>query len=58
MLFNTTLSRVNGCYLSYIAADNQLSLVSDAGNSSTSGHPGETGTVSNSQCSVDLSATT
>ena len=58
MLFNTTLYRVNGCYLTYIAAGNQLSLLSDDGTTSTSGQPGTTGTLSNSQCSVDLSATT
>ncbi len=58
MLFNTTLSRVNGCYLTYVAAGNQLSLLSDDGTTSTSGVPGTTGTISNSQCSVDLSATT
>ena len=39
-------------------AGNQLSLVSDDGNTSTSGQPGTTGTLSNSQCSVDLAATT
>ncbi len=58
MLFNTTLYRVNGCYLTYVAAGNQLSLLSDDGTTSTSGQPGTTGTISNSQCSVDLSATT
>ena len=58
MLFNTTLSRVNGCYLTYLATGNQLSLLSDDGTTSTSGQPGTTGTLSNSQCSVDLSATT
>ncbi len=56
MLFNTTGSPVNGCYLTYLAAGNQLSLLSDDGNSSTSGQPGATGTLSNSQCSVDLAA--
>ena len=58
MLFNTTLYRVNGCYLTYLAAGNQLSLLSDDGTTSTSGQPGATGTLSNSQCSVNLSATT
>ncbi len=54
MLFNTTLCQGNGCYLTYIVAGNEFSLLSDAGNSSTSGQPGATGTVSNSQCSVDM----
>ncbi len=58
MLFNTTLYRGNSCYLTYIAARNEFSLLSDAGNSWTWGQPGATGTVSNSQCSVDMSATT
>jgi len=58
MLFNTTLYRVNGCYLTYLATGNQLSLLSDDGTTSTSGQPGATGTLSNSQCSVNLSATT
>jgi len=58
MLFNTSLSRVNGCYLAYAAAGNQLRLISDDGTTSTSGHPGGTGTLSNSQCSVDLDDTT
>ncbi len=58
MVFNTIGSPVNGCDLTYIAAGNQLSLLSDDGNSSTSGQPGATGTLSNSQCSVNLSATT
>jgi hypothetical protein len=58
MLFNTSVSRENGCYLAYAAAGNQLGLISDDGTTSTSGHPGTAGTLSNSQCSVDLSATT
>ncbi len=58
MLFNTTLYRVNGCYLTYLAAGNQLSLLTDDGTTSTSGQPGATVILSNSQCSVDLSATT
>ena len=49
---------MNGCYLTYVAASNQLSLLSDDGTTSTSGQPGVTGTLSNSQCSVNLSATT
>ena len=40
MLFNTTRSAVNGCYLTYVAAANQLSLLSDDGSSWTSGQPG------------------
>ncbi len=59
MLFNTTLKGgANSCDLTYLTAGNQLSLVSDGGDSWISGHPGATGTLSNSQCSVDLSATT
>jgi hypothetical protein len=59
MLFNTSLSAVNGCYLRYSAGDNQLMLLSDNGTAwGTPGHPGTTGTLSNSQCSVDLSTTT
>jgi large repetitive protein len=58
MLFNTKLSQSNACYLAYYVAQNQLSLASDSANYSTSGRPGAAGTLSNSQCSVDLSATT
>jgi hypothetical protein len=58
MLFATTFGRVNNCYLGYGVAANQLSLVSDDGVTATSGQPGTTGTLSNSQCSVNLAATT
>ncbi len=58
MMFNTIGSQVNGCYLTYLAAGNQLTLLSDDHNTSTSGQPGATGTLNNSQCSVNLSATT
>jgi hypothetical protein len=57
MLFNPTVTRLNGCYLTYVASGNQLSLLSNDGATSTSGHPGAIGTLSNSQCSVDLSTT-
>jgi hypothetical protein len=56
MLFNTTLARLNSCGMRYTA--NQLLLLSDDGNSVTSGQPGTAVTLSNSQCSVDLLHTT
>ena len=58
MLFSTTLQWPNSCYLSYTAGGNQLSLLSDGADHWISGQPGATGTLSNSQCSVNLSATT
>jgi hypothetical protein len=58
MLFSITLSRLNNCYLNYVVAGNQLSLLSDNGSVWSSGQPGTPGTLSNSQCSVDLSKTT
>jgi uncharacterized membrane protein len=58
MLFNTTVTRVNGCNLVYYAPANQLQLASDDGTSWTTGTVGDSGTLSNSQCSVDLFNTT
>jgi hypothetical protein len=58
MMFGTTISRSNTCYLGYVAATNHLNLVSDDGGTSFSGHPGTTGTLRNSQCSIDLATTT
>src|SRR6185437_1295347 len=58
MLFNTSLSPVKGCYVGYSARTSQLWLVSDVGATSSQGQPGTAGTLSNSQCSVDVGATT
>jgi uncharacterized membrane protein len=59
MVFNTSLSHVNGCSLHYSVAGNQLYLKSDDGKAWGPGQSlGTAGTLSNSQCSVDLSTTT
>jgi hypothetical protein len=58
MLFNTTQSPQNGCYLHYSVIGNQLYLLSDDGKAWTQGPPGTAGTLSNFQCSVDLATTT
>jgi hypothetical protein len=58
MLFNTSLSGVNGCWFVYSMPLDQLFLASNDGKSWTQGKPGAAGTLGNSQCSVDLSTTT
>ncbi|MGA3025910.1 MAG: hypothetical protein ABSF98_14165 [Bryobacteraceae bacterium] len=54
MLFNATLSSVNGCKLQYSQSTNRLYLYTDSGSATTGPvTPGVAGTLSNSQCSVN-----
>jgi hypothetical protein len=53
MLFNESLSGVNGCYLEYSPASNTISLKADDGTAlAGTVTPGVAGSVSNSQCTV------
>ena len=51
-------SSTNTCLLYYSRAMNALNLLNDAGNTWMPMMPGTAGTLQNSQCSLDLSATT
>ncbi|MGA3025911.1 MAG: S53 family peptidase [Bryobacteraceae bacterium] len=54
MLFNATLSSVNGCKLEYSQSTNHLYLYTNSGGALTGPvTPGVAGTLSNSQCSVN-----
>jgi hypothetical protein len=55
MLINGTLSVSSGCYLYYARASNTIYLTNDAGTAwqATPVTLGQSGTLSNSQCSVD-----
>lgn len=53
VLFNTGVSANNACYITY--ATGQIGLLNDAANATTYGLPGTAQTLSNSQCSIDLS---
>jgi len=55
-LFNTTLSSKKACYVYYVPQTNLLYLQSDSGQGATSITPGS-GTLSNSQCTIDGSST-
>jgi len=53
LLFNKSLSAVNGCYVEYNPTTNLLSLKTDAGTAlAGSVTPGAAGTISNSTCTV------
>jgi hypothetical protein len=58
--FNTTLasSASNSCFLSYNIAANQISLLNDAGAAWMTATPGAGTTLQNSQCSLNVAATT
>jgi hypothetical protein len=59
MLINNSLSTMNACFLYYSPAQNLLYLFSNSGSSiGTGAAPGASTTLTNSQCSVDLSTTT
>ncbi|MBI4464276.1 MAG: hypothetical protein HY647_06185 [Acidobacteria bacterium] len=54
-MFNNTFGMANGCVTFYVRAANQLFLMNDAGTATLGpATVGEAGTLSNSQCSVDL----
>ena len=53
LLFNTSVSSVNACYVQYYPSSNLLYLKNDAGTGVTAGvTPGSSATVSNSQCTL------
>lgn len=54
-LINTNQSQANGCALTYDAVNNLMSLANDAGTFPSGAAPGSFLTLSNHQCSVDLS---
>jgi Chitobiase/beta-hexosaminidase C-terminal domain len=57
ILFNSTYSGANGCYMWYYPSANYIYLYNNAGTSATGGYFGPSGgTLSNSQCSIDLAA--
>jgi hypothetical protein len=59
MLLNRALSALNGCEVNYYASTGLLYLLSDNGSSwRTGAEPGVTGTLSNSQCTVNLGTST
>jgi hypothetical protein len=53
MLFQSTLSGQNACWVQYTLATNIIDLVNDSGSGYTSSTLGTAGTLSNSQCSVN-----
>jgi hypothetical protein len=54
MVINTSPSGTSSCYLYYVRASNALYLANDAGNAWMGPLiPGQSGTLQNSQCSVD-----
>jgi hypothetical protein len=56
--FNTTLgSGANSCLLYYQPSTNQLNLLNDAGTAWTAATPDVAGTLQNSQCSLNMAAT-
>jgi hypothetical protein len=55
---NFSGSSANSCMLYYARASNQLNLLNDAGSAWMPGTPGASGTISNSQCSVNLASAT
>jgi len=57
-LIEASVTGVNSCYVYYLQAENMLYLYNNAGSAVSSGNLGSTTTLSNSQCSVNLSQTT
>src|SRR5262249_34064954 len=55
---SVTSSTANSCMAYYQSSSNTMVLLNDAGTQWTSGVAGGPGTLSNSQCSIDLSNTT
>jgi uncharacterized repeat protein (TIGR01451 family) len=58
VLFNTSVTGVNGCYLEYSQNDNLILLYNNAATAVTSATPGSATVLSNSQCSVSAAQST
>jgi hypothetical protein len=57
-LFQTTLNGSNACYAVYVPSSNIINILNDAGTAiASSATPGVPGTLSSSQCSIDVGAT-
>jgi len=57
VIFNSSLTAVNGCYMSYTPGSNSIALANDANNAWVgSGNLGSSGTLANSQCQLNLAA--
>jgi hypothetical protein len=57
VIFNSSLTAVNGCYLYYTQASNWISLANDANTAWIgAGHLGSYGTIGNDQCQLNLAA--
>jgi len=57
VLFQAQLSGQNACYVQYVPANNTVSLVADSGSAyAGAAQVGIAGTLSNSQCTVDVGA--
>jgi hypothetical protein len=54
VLISNTLNGTNACYFVYTVATNTVSLLNNAGTSTTSAPPGSATVLSNSQCSLNL----
>jgi hypothetical protein len=55
-VINSTLNGVRACYFQYQVAGNLLSLANDAATEATVGTLGAPGALSNSQCQINLGA--
>jgi len=57
VIFNTSLTAVNGCYMWYTPSINWISLANNANNAWVGGgYLGTSGTLANSQCQLNLAA--
>ncbi|MGD0774773.1 MAG: hypothetical protein ABSC05_18310, partial [Candidatus Solibacter sp.] len=57
LIFNFGIDGGGACYLYYTAASNWIALANDAGSAwAAGGNPGSPGVIANSQCSLDLGA--
>jgi hypothetical protein len=56
VVINGSLNGVNACYLQYYQGSNSLSLANDSASSATGGTIGSATTLSNSQCQINLGA--
>jgi hypothetical protein len=57
ILFQTSLSTANACYVQYVPSNNTISVLADSGTAyAGAAQVGLAGTISNSQCTVDAGA--
>jgi hypothetical protein len=56
LLFQTQINGQNACWVQYTRATNIIDLIGDSGSGSTSATLGTTGTLTNSQCTIDTGA--